>query len=136
MSIELLSMLGGGVTGFVMRLIASQAEAQGKTLERALALQSAADDSADRAAARNGGVWVRRLIAVSILFAVIFAPFIMSLINVPLAIEQEASGGILSLIFGSQNGYINVEGFVLLPEVRQGMLALLSFYFGSSMVKR
>jgi hypothetical protein len=28
-----------------------------------------------------------------------------------------------------------MRGFVLLPEVRQGMLALLGFYFGSSQVR-
>lgn len=135
MSIELLSMLGGGITGFVMRLVASQAEAQGRALDAMLRKQEAADISAE-AASERGGVWVRRLIAICILFAVIVAPFITSIINVPLALEKESVGGIFSLIFGSQNGYINVEGFVLLPEVRQGMLALLSFYFGSSMVKR
>jgi hypothetical protein len=134
MSIELLSMLGGGVTGFVMRLIASQAEAQGKALERALTLQSAADDSADRAAARNAGVWVRRLIAACILFAVIIAPFILAFYSIPVTLENERTG-ILKLLFGN-GGFKQVEGFVLLPEVRQGMLALLSFYFGSSMVKR
>ena len=134
MSIELLSMLGGGVTGFVMRLIASQAEAQGRALESALKLQGAADDSADRAAARNGGVWVRRLIAVSILFAVIVAPFIMSIIDVPVALENQRTG-ILKFLLGN-GGFEQVEGFVLLPEVRQGMLALLSFYFGSSVIKR
>jgi len=127
-------MLGGGVTGFVMRLIASQAEAQGRALESALKLQGAADDSADRAAARNGGVWVRRLIAVSILFAVIVAPFIMSIIDVPVALENQRTG-ILKFLLGN-GGFEQVEGFVLLPEVRQGMLALLSFYFGSSVIKR
>lgn len=136
MPLELISMLGGGITGFVMRLVASQAEAQGRVLDAMLQKQEAVDASADKAAARGGGVWVRRLIAVSILFAVIVAPFIMSLIDKPLALEDESKGGLLSLLFGSKNGYINVDGFVLLPEVRQGMLALLSFYFGSSMVKR
>ena len=97
--------------------------------------QEAVDVSADKAANR-GGVWVRRLIAMSILFAVIVAPFIMSIIDVPLALENESKGGLFSILFGSNNAYINVEGFVLLPEVRQGMLALLTFYFGSSMVKR
>ena len=134
MSIELLSMLGGGVTGFVMRLIASQAEAQGRALESALKLQGAADDSADRAAARNGGVWGRRLIAVSILFAVIVAPFIMSIINVPVALENQRTG-LLKFLLGN-GGFTQVEGFVLLPELRQGMLALLSFYFTSSVFKR
>ena len=127
-------MLGGGVTGFVMRLVASQAEAQARALENALSLQGAADDSADRAAARSAGVWVRRLIATCILFAVIVAPFVMAMVDIPIAIESE-KGGLLSFIFGN-GGYKQVEGFVLLPEVRQGMLALLSFYFGSSMVKR
>ena len=127
-------MLGGGVTGFVMRLIASQAEAQGKALERALSLQGAADDSADRAAARNGGVWVRRGIAFCILFAVIIAPFVLAIINIPVSVEID-KGGLFSLLTG-KGGFKEIEGFVLLPEVRQGMLALLSFYFGSSMVKR
>mgnify|MGYP003305649389 FL=1 len=135
MSIELLSMLGGGITGFVMRLVASQAEAQGRALDAMLQKQEMADKSAEAAAGR-GGVWVRRVIAVSILFAVIVAPFILSFFQVPIALEKGSSGGILSLIFGKNNEYINVNGFVLLPEVRQGMLALLSFYFGSSMVKR
>jgi hypothetical protein len=135
MSIELLSMLGGGITGFVMRLVASQAEAQGRALDAMLQKQEMADKSSEAAAGR-GGVWVRRVIAVSILFAVIVAPFVLSLLNVPVALEKESGGGIFSLLFGKQNGYINVDGFVLLPEVRQGMLALLSFYFGSSMVKR
>ena len=135
MSIELLSMLGGGISGFVMRLVASQAEAQGRALDAMLQKQEMADKSSE-AAANRGGVWVRRLIAVSILFAVIIAPFILSLLNVPVALEKESGGGIFSFIFGSNNEYINIDGFVLLPEVRQGMLALLSFYFGSSMVKR
>lgn len=135
MSIELLSMLGGGITGFVMRLVASQAEAQGRALDAMLRKQEAVDASA-KAAANRGGTWVRRLIAICILFAVIVAPFLLSLLDVPVALEKESGGGILSFLFGTQHGYINVEGFVLLPEVRQGMLALLSFYFGSSMVKR
>jgi hypothetical protein len=135
MSIELLSMLGGGITGFLMRLISSQAEAQGRALDAMLQKQEMADKSAEAAAGR-GGVWVRRVIAVSILFAVIVAPFILSFFQVPIALENSSSGGLFSLIFGQNNEYINVDGFVLLPEVRQGMLALLSFYFGSSMVKR
>ena len=77
MSIELLSMLGGGITGFVMRLVASQAEAQGRALDAMLRKQKAVDDSAQAASSR-GGVWVRRVIAVSILFAVIVAPFLLS----------------------------------------------------------
>ena len=98
-------MLGGGITGFVMRLVASQAEAQGRALDAMLQKQEMADKSSEAAASR-GGVWVRRVIAVSILFAVIVAPFVLSLLNVPVALEKESGGGIFSLLFGKQNGYI------------------------------
>jgi hypothetical protein len=32
-------------------------------------------------------------------------------------------------------GWNSLEGFVILPEVRQSMLAIVGFYFGSSQVK-
>ena len=59
MTVELLAMLGGGVSGFLMKLIAAQAEAQGRALEAMIQRQNVADLSADKASAR-GGVWVRR----------------------------------------------------------------------------
>ena len=65
MSVELLAMLGGSLSGFVMKLIASQAEAQKEQFNRMLQKQGVADDSADRAANRDGqaGAVVRRTIA-------------------------------------------------------------------------
>ena len=38
-------------------------------------------------------------------------------------------------MFSKGNGWIELNGYVLLPEVRQTMLALVGFYFGSSQVK-
>jgi len=134
MSLELISLIGGNVTGFVTRLIASQIESQQRMLEAQVKKQEVADASADAAAKRGGGVWVRRIIACSILFAVIVAPFILALIDIPVAVEKE-TGGFFSFLINKVQ-YEQVTGFILLPEVRQGMLALLGFYFGSSMVKR
>jgi hypothetical protein len=54
MTPELLAMLGGSVSGFVMKMIAAQAENQVRLFERMLQKQVAADDSADRAAGRGG----------------------------------------------------------------------------------
>ena len=73
---ELVAMLGGGITGFVMKFVSAQMDIQSRALERMIAAQGASDDSADRAAARTGegGVWVRRSIAITILFAVVIAP--------------------------------------------------------------
>jgi len=127
-------MLGGGVSGFVMKLIAAQAEAQARSFEMMIKKQVAADDSADRAAAR-GGVWVRRVFVFFILFAVIVAPFILSLLGTPVTVEKEGLGGIFKLIGFGASSWESLQGFVLLPEVRQAMLAIVGFYFGSSQVK-
>lgn len=141
MSVELLSMMGGSLSGFVMKLIASQAQAQRDQLESMLKKQSASDESADRAAKRTGqaGVIVRRTIALCTLFAVIFAPFILAFFNEPVTIQADPSGGLFGFLFGNTfskgNGWIELQGYVLLPEVRQTMLALVGFYFGSSQVK-
>lgn len=134
MSIELIAMLGGGISGFIMKLIASQAEAQTRNFEMLLRKQEAADISADRASAR-GGVWIRRIFVGFVLFAVIIAPFILSLLNTPVTIEKNSAGGLLSFLGLNSTGWQSLDGFVLLPEVRQAMLAIIGFYFGSSQVK-
>ena len=134
MNLELIAMLGGGVSGFVMKLIAAQAESQARSFEMMIKQQVAADDSADRAAAR-GGVWVRRVFVFFILFAVIVAPFILSLLGTPVTVEREGLGGIFKLIGFGAGSWESLQGFVLLPEVRQAMLAIVGFYFGSSQVK-
>jgi len=141
MSVELLAMLGGSMSGFIMKLIAANTQNQAQMLEGMLKKQGAADDSADRAAKRTGagGVWIRRVIALCTLFAVIFAPFILAFFNEPVTIEANPTGGIFGFIFGNLfskgNGWVELQGYVLLPEVRQTMLALVGFYFGSSQVK-
>ena len=76
MSVELLAMLGGSLSGFVMKLIAAQSQASMNMVENMIKKQQLADESADRAAKRDGvaGAIVRRTIALCTLFAVIFAP--------------------------------------------------------------
>ncbi len=131
MTVELLAMLGGGVSGFLMKLIAAQAEAQGRALEAMIQRQNVADLSADKASAR-GGVWVRRLLTASVVFAIIIAPFVFAFTDVGVTVQTETKGflGLFSRI-----QWQNMQGFVILPEVRQTALAIVGFYFGSSQVK-
>ena len=53
MSTEIMSMLGGGLAGFIFRFMAASIENQQKTTEMLLQKQAVADDSADRAAVRR-----------------------------------------------------------------------------------
>jgi hypothetical protein len=131
MTVELLAMLGGGVSGFLMKLIAAQAEAQGRALEAMIQRQNVADLSADKASAR-GGVWVRRLLIASVVFAIIIAPFVFAFTDVGVTVGRETNGflGLFKTI-----RWETMQGFVILPEVRQTALAIVGFYFGSSQVK-
>ena len=131
MTIELLAMLGGGVSGFLMKLIAAQAEAQGRALEAMIQRQNVADLSADKASAR-GGVWVRRGLVAVTFFAIVVAPFVFAFTDVGVSVARETNGflGLFKTL-----KWDTVQGFVILPEVRQTALAIVGFYFGSSQVK-
>ena len=132
MTPELIAMLGGGVSGFVMKMIAAQAQNQARQFDNMLKMQGAADKSADAAAKREGGVLVRRFLVFVVFFAIIIAPFILSFLGTPISIQSEKSQ-----LFGLFKGasWDQVQGYVILPEVRQTALAIVGFYFGSSQVK-
>lgn len=131
MSVELLAMLGGGISGFVMKLIGAQMENQARQFERMLQAQSLADDSADRASAR-GGVWIRRFLVAITFFAIVVAPFVIAFTDIGVSMSRETNG-FLGLFKGIK--WDTVQGFVILPEVRQTALAIVGFYFGSSQIR-
>jgi hypothetical protein len=131
MTPELLAMLGGGVSGFVMKLIASQAQNQTRLFQQMLETQEVADISADKASAR-GGVWMRRVITCSVIVAIIFLPAVFAFTDIGVTL-QEKSNGFLGLFKGSK--LVHTQGYLILPEVRQTALAIVGFYFGSSQVK-
>lgn len=132
MTPELLAMLGGGVSGFVMKLVGAQMENQARQFERMIGMQQGADASADAAAKRDGGVLVRRFLVVSTIFAIVVAPFIFAWTDVGVSIARETDG-FLGLFKGVK--WDTVQGFVVLPEIRQTALAIVGFYFGSSQIK-
>ena len=125
-------MLGGGVSGFVMKLVGAQMENQARQFERMIGKQQGADASADAAAKREGGVLVRRFLVVSTVFAIIVAPFVFAWTDVGVSVGRETNG-FLGLFKGVK--WDTVQGFVILPEIRQTALAIVGFYFGSSQIK-
>lgn len=135
MNIELLSLLGGSMAGFLMKFIGVQQANADNALKRLLDKQAVFDKSADDAAGRSKGVWVRRIIVFMILFAVVVAPFIAGWLEFGTTVEQVARGGLAGWLGFSRPSWETVQGFVILPEVRSSLLAIVGFYFGSSQVK-
>ena len=129
MTPEVLSLLGGGLSGFIFKLIGSMAEAQQRNLQAMLDKQKAADESANQAAAR-GGVWVRRGIVATILFAVVVAPFIVSFTDIGVTIPVESG-----ILFWKKMTYQTVQGLLVHESVVQALYAIIGFYFGSSQIK-
>lgn len=131
MTPELISMLGGGASGFIFKLIGQLVSNQQATVKAMLDKQKGADESHDRASKR-GGEWVRRVIVCTVLFAVVVAPFIMAHSSQGVTVGQETSG-----FFGLFKGvkYQTLSGYLILPEIRQTVLAIVGFYFGSSTIK-
>jgi len=134
MTPEIIAMLGGGTSGFIMKMIAKQAENQARLFEQTIKKQQTADASADAAAARGGdaGGWIRRFITICVMLAIIAAPFIIAFTDVGVSVQKDST--FLFGLFSSQK-WETVTGYVILPEVRQTALAIVGFYFGSSQVK-
>lgn len=134
MTTELIAMLGGGASGFLFKLIGTMVNAQQANVDNLIKKQKASDLSANAAAKRtgNGGNIVRRTIVITVLFGVIIAPFILAHSNEGVTVANEYSKW-FGLIKGTS--YETLHGYVILPEIRQTVLAIVGYYFGSSSVK-
>ncbi len=133
MSIELISMLGGALSGFIFRFMAASIENQQKTTEMLLQKQAMADDSADRAASRGSHIG-RRVLVFTVLWVLAIAPFIGALIGVDVWVEDERAPWDFLGIFSG--GWEQLRGIVILPELRAALLAAVGFYLGGSTIAR
>ena len=133
MTIELISMLGGDLAGFIFRFMAQSVENQQKTTEMLLQKQVVADDSADRAAKRGGHLG-RRVLVFTVLWVLAVAPFLGSLIGIDTWVESERAPWDLLGIFSG--GWEQLRGIVILPELRAALVAAVGFYLGGSAVAR
>tara|TARA_R100000278_G_scaffold33656_2_gene30533 strand:+ start:2627 stop:3022 length:396 start_codon:yes stop_codon:yes gene_type:complete len=131
MTTELIAMLGGGASGFIFKLIGQLVSNQAAVTNAMIKKQKAADESHQKASTR-GGEWVRRVIVCTVLFAVVVAPFLLAHSPEGVTVGQETSK-----FFGLFKGieYQTLNGYLILPEIRQTVLAIVGFYFGSSTIK-
>ena len=135
-----MTMAGGSLVGFFFKLVAQRAENEQKRFEMFMKEKEFADASADKAVQRVGvdaGKWVRRLIVVSVLFGVILAPFVVTFLNHPIVVEELVTRKILWGLLGTRTEpvFIEIEGYLLVPEIRQALTAIIGFYFGQATVK-
>ena len=134
-------MAGGSLVGFFFKLVAKRAENEQKRFEMFMKEKQFVEESANNAVKRvpiEAGKWVRRLIVVSVLFGVILAPFVVTFLNHPIVVEELVTRKILWGLLGTRTEpvFIEIEGYLLVPEIRQALTAIIGFYFGQATVKR
>ena len=138
MPLELITMIGGSVVGFIFRYMSERAKERNEFYKRALGIKQAEIDSAHAAAERvpvDAGKWVRRMIVTFVLFGVILAQFLLALMGLNTIVEiQETNAEYLFGLFGggTEVKFLELEGYLLVPEVRQTLTALVGFYFGNA----
>lgn len=133
--LELAVTAGGAIMGFVMKLMAAKQERDAKLFEQALQMHQAVEASHAKAASREPGSWIRRVIVLAILFAVVVVPTLGGLLDIPLIVESEESWTFLFLE-GTKTVFTELRGLFVMPEVRLALLSIIGFYFGQGTVRR
>jgi hypothetical protein len=135
---QLITLMGGLVSGFVFKFIAQRAKEKHESFTRLIKKGEFQEKAHDSAVARIGidsGKITRRLIVVATLFGVIIAPFVLALLNQPVYVQvDEVSRTWLFGLFGgaTETVFVRIDGFLMVPEVRQTLSCLVGFYFGAA----
>ena len=138
MTPELLSLIGGGVTGFLFKYWAQRAQDQKEMFERLIKANAQTTENQDKAAQRvplDVGKNVRRLIVLTCLFAVVAAPFVLPFFGIPTFAEfsQKQPESLFGLFPETTRRYfVEIPGYFLAQENREVLLAVVGFYFGSA----
>ena len=135
MTPELLSLIGGGAAGFVFRLIGAMTEYQNAALERSLSWRRSADESADKAAQRDPGSWVRRFIVISIFTALLLIPAVMAFAGLGIVVEGDPAIWWNPLTWAN-DGFVEISTWLMIEEFRVALLAIIGFYFGGAAAPR
>ena len=131
-------MAGGSIIGFVFRYMAERAKERQLQFEMLMQKEKLAEESRNAAVKRETGdvgKHIRRIIVVLILFGVILAPFILALLGKPTIVEIDEEKAIFLFgLFGggTESRFIELDSYLLVPEVRQALMAIIGFYFGSA----
>jgi len=138
MPLELISLLGGGITGFIFRYLAQKSQDQKELFERVITANKQVTENQDKAVARvplDAGKVVRQVIVLTVLFSTLAAPFILPFFGVPTFVEVDAKNpeGLFGLVpETSRKIFVEINGFLYTSENRQILVSIIGFYFGSA----
>jgi hypothetical protein len=137
-STELISLIGGGATGFLFRYMAQKAQDQKEMFNQLMAANKQTTENQDKAVQRvplDVGRVVRQIIVLSVLFATFLAPFVLPFFGIPTFVEVDAKTpeGLFGLIPEStRKFFVEINGYLFTSENRQILLSIIGFYFGSA----
>jgi len=136
---ELITMGFGSVTGFLFKFMAERAKQREQQFKMMIQSRELAVQEADAASKRDGegGRWVRRFIVIATMFGVILAPFVLALFDYPIfmQITEEKKSFLFGLVGGgTETKFVELGGYLIIPEVRQTLSAIIGYYFGQSSV--
>lgn len=135
---ELISLLGGGFTGFLFRYMAQKSQDQKELFSQMMSANKQTTDNQDKAVARvplDSGRVVRQVIVLGVLFATLLAPFILPFFGTPTFVEVDSTTpeGLFGLIPSStRKFFVEINGYLFTSENRQILLSIVGFYFGSA----
>ena len=135
---ELISMIGGGATGFLFKYMAQKSADQKQMFEQLIKANKQTTENQDKAVQRvsiDAGRVVRQIIVLTVLFGAFAAPFILPFFGVPTFIEVDVKNpeGLFGLIpETSRKVFVEVNGFFWSSENRQILLSIVGFYFGTA----
>ena len=116
--------------------MAERAKEKAAQFERLIKNRESADKSADKAVARvsvDAGKITRRFIVFSILLAVIYIPFWLTINDFSTVVEvKRESSGFFGMFSGTKTQFVQIQGYLLTDEIRQVLCAIVSFYFGQA----
>ena len=138
MPTELISLIGGSLTGFIFKFMAQKSQDQKEIFERLITANKQTTENQDKAAQRvplDVGKGVRQLIVLTVLFGTIAAPFILPFFGVPTFVEVDSSNP--EALFGlipetTKKYFVEINGFLYASETRQILVSIVGFYFGSA----
>lgn len=139
--LELFSLLGGAFSGFLFKYLSQKSADQQALFEMLLKQKQVEDDSRDRAAKRDSsaaGQWVRRFLVVSLVFGIIVAPFILTLLGQNTIVEVTTPKKTFLGLFdwGGVTQFFSLNGYLITQELRSAVLATVGYYMGNATAKR